>query len=456
MRPLAWTRWPLRLKLTLVFVGVMGLVLAAIGSFLFFRTKDNLDSAIQQSLNSRSGDLVQSARSQAAEPARRLIEPGEGFAQVLTADGRVLDSRPQGGRPLLRRDELARATREKHVIERHERDRLLVAPVRARGRTLVAVVDAPLRERERALEGLGGALLIGGPLALLTAGALAYVLSGAALHPVELMRFRASQISGAEPTARLPVPDASDEIQRLANTLNEMLARLAEAAEHERAFVANASHELRTPIATIRTELELADRHGQTIDDFRNATRAAIVDAEDLGRLADDLLVLEGADRGTLPLRPEEIDIGTAFDSAVENVRHDPMLGNRHIIHRANGPRVTADPDRLMQALNNMIRNAVLHGRGTITGDAITTGDAVEISVSDQGRPVPETVLRTAFDRFSRAPDAINRPGAGLGLAIVREIARAHGGHTHLENTSAGVRCVLVLPASQVSATRKD
>jgi two-component system OmpR family sensor kinase len=447
LRALSWRRLPLRIKLTLVFVAVMGVVLAAIGSFLYFRTKDNLDTAIRQSLRSRSGDLRQSVRAQINQSGATLIEPGERFAQVLNTRGTVVESRPQGAPPLLRRDELARSARGRRFIERPEHSRLLVAPVHTGNGTLLTVVDASLAEREHALEALGGALLIGGPLALLIAAALSYFVSGAALRPVELMRIRASQISAADPETRLPVPESTDEIHRLASTLNDMLDRLARAAEHERAFVANASHELRTPIATIRTELELAERHADTVDEFRDATRAAVADAEDLGRLADDLLVLASADHDKLPVRLQDTDLDQALESAVAAFRSDPLLGERDIVVEPTGKRVTADPDRLAQALTNMLGNAVIHGTGTITAGVDTAGSGeIEIWVANEGQPLPDTILRTAFDRFSRAPGAIDRPGAGLGLAIVREIANAHGGTARLENVDARVRCVLMLP----------
>jgi signal transduction histidine kinase len=122
-------------------------------------------------------------------------------------------------------------------------------------------------------------------------------------------------------------------------------------------------------------------------------------------------------------------------------------LGERDIVVESTGKRVTADPDRLAQALTNMLGNAVIHGTGTITAGVDTAGSGeIEIWVANEGQPLPDTILRTAFDRFSRAPGAIDRPGAGLGLAIVREIANAHGGTARLENVDARVRCVLMLP----------
>ena len=283
-------RLSLRAMLTLVFAMVMALVLAAMGSFLFFRTKANLDDAIRDSLRSRAGTLAEAVRA-----GGRQIPPGERDAEIARRDGTVV-----AGHPLLHRSELAALARAR-FFERGEHDRVLAEPI---GHGLVVAVDASLADREQALEGLQGALFVGGPLALLLASALGYGLAGAALRPVELMRRRAQEISKADAGTRLPVPDGRDEIHRLAVTLNEMLERLAESAERERAFVANASHELRTPLAAIRAELELAVRHAETVQEFRDAAAAAIRDGDGLSRLADDLLVLARADNGRSPCTP--------------------------------------------------------------------------------------------------------------------------------------------------------
>ncbi|QEC48780.1 HAMP domain-containing protein [Baekduia soli] len=440
----------LRIKLTLIFFGVMAVVLTAIGLFLFFRTKTNLDAGIRQTLRVRSGELIQSIRQNAgSDSAATLIQASEGSAQIVDGSGRVLESRPAGLSALLSPAEVRTALgRRAMFIERGEEHRLLVVPVHQSGRVYVTVTRASLSQREHALEGLSRALAIGGPLGLLLASALAYMIASAALRPVEAMRRRASQLTTADPEARLPVSGTRDEIHRLALTLNDMLARMAQAAEHERAFVANASHELRTPVATIRTELELALRHAGTVDEFRRAARAAIADADDLARLADDLLVLARADRTGLPLRCTDVDVDALLRDVASEAARDPRAVGRRFEVQADAVHAEADPDRLRQAAMNMTRNAVLHGSGTVTVGATVEPAAVCIWVSDQGGPLPADVLATAFDRFARAADAVNRPGTGLGLSIVREIATAHGGEVRLENTDAGVRCVLRLPTA--------
>lgn len=448
MTPSFLLRMGLRTKLTLIFAGVMACVLGAIGAFLFFQTKADLDGGIRQALAQRAGQLAAVVRDgSGADAPGGLISPSERFAQVLTPTGRLIQTRPIGARPLLSPVE-ARGTRAPRFIERGEETRLRAVPLVVRGRRLVIVVATSLGQREHALEGLARSLLIGGPLALLLAGALAYWIAAAALRSVESMRCRAAQITAAEPDARLPVPPSQDEIHRLATTLNEMLARLADAAQHERSFVANASHELRTPLANLHAELELALRHARTTAEFRAAHTAAIADTQALIRLANDLLVLAGEDGG-IPLRIRPVELhGLLTDIARQLEQHLDESG-RSVRVQVDRTSLLADPDRLRQALGNMADNAVMHGCGDITiGAEIREHDAC-LWVSDEGQAVTATVLATAFDRFVRGPHSPGARGAGLGLAIVREIAAAHGGHASLRNTAHGVICTLELPLAR-------
>lgn len=437
----------LRIKLTLIFVAVMGIVLAGTGSFLFFRTKANLDGAIAQSLRSRAGELVQTIRLSGRTDVGGLIEPGERFAQVLTPAGAVLESRPVTSPALLTPPEAARAARAPLRLARGEATRLLAVPATAGRRRLVAVVAQSLADREHALEGLGRALLIGGPLALLLASALAYGVATAALRPVEAMRRRASEITSADANARLPVPATQDEIHRLATTLNEMLARLEIAAEHERTFVANASHELRTPVATMRTELELALRHASTVDEFRDAARSTIEDADRLSELTDELMALARADPANTPVVFEEVAVGPLLRTVAREIEQDPDRGDRTVrVEDPGSLTIRADGGRLLRALRNMGRNAIVHGAGAIVLGADVDRARVRVWVRDEGAPLPDDVRQAAFDRFARGPDTHDRPGSGLGLSIVDEVARAHGGSARLENVEQGVASVVEIP----------
>ena len=435
-------RVPLRVKLTLVFAVAMAAVLVTVGWFLHLRLRDDIDASIRNELRVRAGALAASVRTH--WPRRdRLLTPGERYAQVLLSDGTVVAGRPQDAAPLLSPLETVDHLRRTGYVERPEHTRLLAVPVRAGGRRVVAVVASSLAQRESAIENLGAELALGGALALLLACAAAYGLASAALRPVEHMRVRAEEITAADPRTRLPVPASRDEIGRLAETLNAMLARLSEAAEHERSFAANASHELRTPISALRMELELALRHETDASSLRAAVQAALADTDRLSRVADDLLVLARADSGRLPIQPERVRIAPIVEKVVRQVR---APGRATALDVAPELALEADPTRLEQALRNLVENAVHHGSGTIAIAASAGERRVVLSVHDEGGPIAPEILEHAFDRFAtfQAGDR----GVGLGLPIVRVIAEAHGGSIVLDNDpGGGVTARLELPA---------
>src|SRR6266536_2466517 len=268
----SWRRLSVRMKLTLLSAAVMALVLTTIGLSLYFSLKSDLDSSILQSLRSRAGALasvIDHSHRQALEQRQlRVIPRSEPFAQILAPNGSVLEGTRQAATgSLLRPAELAQAARRTTYVDRGEQVRLIAVPVAAGGKRFVAVVGASLEDREEARETLAGALLIGGPLLLLIASGVAYAVARAALRPVEAMRERAGDVSAAQAGARLPLPEARDEIHRLGETLNAMLARLERALERERRFVADASHELRTPISILKGELEFASDDSQPLEE---------------------------------------------------------------------------------------------------------------------------------------------------------------------------------------------
>jgi heavy metal sensor kinase len=443
-------RLPVRLRLTLAFAGVMALVLAAVGAFLYLRFENDLRASVDQGLRSRAGDvaaLVRQADSGLSEGGRSpLTEQGQSFAQILDGRGRVVDASPQlRKRPLLAGSDLARAESGTITIERDnpveggEPTRLLATPVRAQGKKLVIAVGTSLEDNEASLGNLLALLLIGGPAALLLASLAGYGVAAAALRPVEAMRRRAAEIEQAEPGQRLPVADADDEIARLGTTLNAMLDRLEAAFEREQTFVADASHELRTPLAILKTELELALRAGRSKAELLDALRSAAEETDRVAQLAEDLLVIARSDRGQLPVRLASVDAGTLLESVRERfARRGEQQGRALEVSAPARVEVSADPLRVEQALGNVVDNALRHGAGPIRLSAAERDGMVELRVSDRGSGFPEGFLDRAFERFTRADDSRARGGSGLGLAIVDAIARAHGGKAGARNREGG------------------
>jgi signal transduction histidine kinase len=252
------------------------------------------------------------------------------------------------------------------------------------------------------------------------------------------MRRRAAAISAETPGERLPVPPTRDEVERLGTTLNEMLERLEAGLRRERDFVADAGHELRTPLALLRTELELALRQGRSEEELRDALRASVEEVDRLAQLADDLLLIARYDRGRLPLRVEPLDAGSLLESVVSRFQWRADEAARPLESEAEfGLTLRGDRLRLEQALGNLVDNALRYGRGRVTLQAAASNGRVELAVEDQG----DGFGAECFERFRRARH--EGAGAGLGLAIVRVIAEAHGGSADIAATG---RVRLVLP----------
>jgi two-component system OmpR family sensor kinase len=437
----------------------MALVLGATGVFVYLRFANELDATINSGLRSRASDvasLVREADSGLREGQQGLVGRNESFAEVLDAGGGVTDSSLAIGRHvLLTPAELRRALRGPVYLDRgplpglNDESRLLAVPVDARGRKQVVVVGTSTGARDESLTDLAQLLLVGGPFALLLASLAAYGVAAAALKPVEAMRSRAEEISAAEPDRRLPVPPTQDEVARLGKTLNEMLERLGEALEHERAFVADASHELRTPLAILRTELELALAAGRSPEELRAALASAAEETDRLTQLSEDLLTIAQTERGELPLRLERLELGDVLEGVSRRFSRRVEEGGRKIVTSAPPALVIgADRLRLDQAVGSMVDNALRYGAGTIELAASTSERSVEIHVRDCGQGFPEEFLGRAFERFSRASASNRDGGSGLGLAIVQTVARAHGGEAHVANREAGgADAWLTLPA---------
>jgi signal transduction histidine kinase len=262
------------------------------------------------------------------------------------------------------------------------------------------------------------------------------------------MRRRATFISAETTGQRLPVPQTGDELQRLAETLNEMLGRLELALERERGFVADAGHELRTPLTLLRTELELALRQASSPDELRSSMENAVREVDRMSLLAEDLLLIAQSDRDGLPLRLESVDVGGLFASLLNRFG----AANNLVSDVGEGIVVRGDRMRLEQALGNLVDNALRYGAGTIELSAIAADGVVELHVRDEGPGFPPEFLGDAFERFTRADAARGGGGAGLGLSIVSVIATAHGGTAHAENSSPrGADVWIELPRGEAS-----
>jgi heavy metal sensor kinase len=437
-------------RLTVAFAVAMALVLSATGLFLYLRLSATLDRTIKQGLDARARDV-----GALAKQSDSLGQKDEGITQVLDASGGVVAAARGLDHPLLTRAQVARAQKEPITIDRNvpgsdETARLLGTPVDTPRGVRIVVVGTSLEQRGDALENLLTALLIGGPLALLLASLAGYGLATAAFRPVESMRREAEAVSAAEPGRRLPLPPAQDEIARLGETLNGMLGRLEAALARERRFVSDASHELRTPLAALRAELELALRRERTKEELEAALRSAAEETERLSRLAEDLLVLARADDGRLPVRRMPLPASELLGDVRERYASRAADAGRSLeVEVDEGLELSVDRLRAEQALGNLVENALQHGRGRVLLQAARR-NGIELHVRDEGPGFAPDFIGRAFEPFSRGDPARSTQGAGLGLAIVAVIARAHGGTARAVNRDGGADIWLELPAASV------
>ena len=445
------SRLPIRVRLTLGFAVAMAVVLAAVGLFVYERVGSELLGTVDQTLVAQAAEELDTHKIDADTGG------GTTLAQIFGNGGKLLYSQPRGLPPLAGAGALGDALFVKRLyttarIPGHAGEwRVLLQRTPGRGgyNWPVVAVARSLAPRDESLDHLRRQLIIFLPLALLAACLGGYLLAAGALRPVELLRRRAEAVTPGEPNS-LPVPAARDEVARLATTLNDMLTRLNDAFEHERRFVADASHELRTPLALLRTELDLALRRPRSREELEAALRSAAEETQRLSRLAEDLLLIARADRGTLPVRRERVDVDELLADIRTRFGSRAAALGREVRVEPSRLHVNADPLRVGQALVNLVDNALTHGRGAVALSEAAADGTVELHVRDSGDGFPDGFAARAFDRFSRADEARGRGGTGLGLSIVELVAKAHGGSAGLRNLPDGGADVwLSLPDQQ-------
>jgi heavy metal sensor kinase len=311
--------------------------------------------------------------------------------------------------------------------------RLYTAPVGVRGKRYAVQVAAPLSESLEALQSFRTALLLVTPILLVGASLGGYWISRRALKPVDQISRTATRISIENLKDRLDVPATGDELQRLSETLNAMLARLDGSVERMKQFTADASHELRAPVSLIRTTAEVAILRDRTMPEYREALIEILQESERTTRLVDSLMLLARADAGQ-QLELVEADAVAIIHEAAEQGKR--LAGSRGIPFTASCPeypvRIMADPDAMRRALLILIDNAVKYTPegGHVEMRLVVDNRIAVMEVSDTGMGIASEDLPHVFDRFWRADKARSRErgGAGLGLSIARWIVSAHAG----------------------------
>ncbi|WP_424217169.1 sensor histidine kinase (plasmid) [Streptomyces sp. BI20] len=447
-----------RVRVTVGAVLVVGLVLAATAAGFLVLTRAGLVRSAEETALKRAEAVAEQARTGGLLPTLSVPDGESNLLQVVADDGRVLAAGHQligrgpiaGFRPAPGRPHEARTLTPADTKTPDQRFRVVAVPTRvARGDTEVpAVVYAgtTLRTADEARRMTLAAVLPGIPLMLLLVGAVTWHSCARALRPVAAIRAELAEITEHDPRRRVPVPASRDEIADLARTANATLERLHTSLQRERRFVADASHELRNPIAALRAHIELASLHPDLLclaDLERDSARVQ--------RLVTDLLLLARLDaRESTPARTVDLAELVRTVTARRGPGRVPVR-----TELPPGPACLAGrPEQLARVLDNLLDNADRHAATRVDLALRRTPDGtLALTVTDDGEGVPAEHREAIFTRFTRLDPARARDtgGTGLGLAIAREIAGAHGGTLTAEpppSDRAGGRFLLCLPAA--------
>ncbi len=474
-------RWPIRVATTVIATGIVILVLAAAAGGAWLLLRSAVHGAIDSADRARAVEVAGGLAARGPQASLELVsEPlsGVDLVRVVAPDGRVLAGQVTRG---LENVPALPSPAPGQVIQRdldapNGADlRLTSVGVEARGGTF-AVDVATDTDRYDSLLATGAVLFLAFvPVAGLATAVFVHYAMGRVLRPVESIRSRVAEISASGRGERVPVPQAEDEISRLARTMNAMLARLDAARTAQVAFVGDASHELRSPLSTLSTMLELSSTSGTPVD-VETVDELLLPEVQRMRTMVEDLLLLAKNDERGRPLRRDDVDLDDIVLSEAARLRGlvggggggggggSGGGGGLEVAASVEPARLVGDADALQRVVRNLVDNARRHARDRIalrlTVDRTTPGaPRAVVCVDDDGEGVPPDQRDSVFDRFARldADRARGTGGSGLGLAIVAEITRSHGGSVRAEDApGGGARFVVELPVEIMDDAADD
>jgi signal transduction histidine kinase len=445
-------RGTIRFRLTALAAVAVALVLAAAAIGLVLIQRSQLVAGVDASLQRRADDIETLLDSGDSLPTE-LGGTEEDFVQLVTSESGVTanSTNLNGSGPLpLWAPSTGAAIRTVEVPQiDDEQFRVLSRRVDTTDGPALLHVGSALDDVGESVAILAGSLAVTIPVVVLLLAALVWWLVGRTLSPVEDIRAEVAEISQAELGRRVPRPRGDDEIARLADTMNRMLDRLQESGTRQQAFVADASHELRSPLTRIRSHLEVdlaSTQKGET-----GATLAGILEEViGLQLLVEDLLHLARSDAGQATTRAEPVDLDDLVLEAAQTVRAEGKVTVD--IAGLSGAQVIGDAHQLARAIRNLVDNAVRHATHVVRLSLSETDDQVVLVIQDDGPGIPEEERERVFERFTRLDEARTpgQGGTGLGLAIARDILERHGGTVTVESDNdEGATFVVRMPRSQ-------
>ncbi|HET6563539.1 MAG TPA: HAMP domain-containing sensor histidine kinase [Marmoricola sp.] len=436
-----------RVRTTAVAVVVVAVALTVGAFMLVALVRDSLRDGVEAGAEQRAASLVEQIESSGlpdvatADDDEDADEPDELVWQVTDVDGTVVRSSQPLVVPLPidDADEVRLPGGDSPYVV--TTDEASVA-----GREYDVAVAASLEEVDDSTAALVTPLLFGLPLVLLLVGGTTWVVASRALAPVERIRREVELITGDRLDRRVPEPGSRDEIHRMAQTMNQMLGRLETSRDRQQQFVADASHELRSPLASIRQTAEVARAHPAALPEGELAD-AVLEESARMQRLVEQLLLLTRADEGAVGRAHQDVDLD---DLALGEARRVGRAGLDVDTSGVGAGRVQGDPTSLAQVVRNLVDNAARHADHAMALVVRDDGASVELAVEDDGPGIPEDQRERVFERFVRLDEARARDagGSGLGLAIVKEIVHASGGTVAVCSSAlGGARFVVRIPA---------
>lgn len=442
-----------RARLTAWHVLSLAVIILALGAFVTLRLRDDLTQRVDRTLG--AGTLVlqrafvkegpQEFRQTSSEVIESLpYEPAA--SQLVDPSGHVTAFRgTDGRRSLVDAAQRRAAFADRRLLFTREvagkTFRVLARGIDTKRGRYVLVIGQSMESVEDSVSSLLTQLAIGAVGALALAGLAGWWLARRALRPVAEMTAAADRITVDSLGERVRQPESSDELGRLAATLNRMLDRVEQGVEDKRRLVADASHELRTPLAVMRSELDVSLREDELSGGSRAVLESAREEVDRMTRIVENLLTLARVDEGRLRVMRRPIDLDEVLTGAVEPLRGVADAGGVELALSDGEVAARGDPELLRQVVSNLVDNAIKYGGegGRVEVAAWSRDGEAGVTVADSGPGIPAEARERVFDRFYRADAARGREGgSGLGLAICAEIVRAHGGRIWVEEGPGG------------------
>jgi signal transduction histidine kinase len=447
-----WWKSSVRIRIAVTTFMVVAITLSAGSAALVWQLRraqqHDLVTAATAEADAVAGLLTQES------PPRTLTAGRQGYAvQVVNGAGQVIAATPEVAhhravstdRPAVGQNAVLSIAGSYIGVD--DPAVTIATSVRERGGIDTIYVLTSTEQAENAVHDLALSLIVALPFLALLSGLLGWVLAGRALRPVEAVRAEVAEFSGRNLARRLPSPANDDEVSRLVRTMNDLLSRIESGADRQRQFVSDASHELRSPLAALIAQVEVARAHPDDAN-WTSVADAVLEDGTRLWHLVDDLLLLARSDEGELPLRAEAVDLDEMVLKQGRRLRERGKV--TVVLSGVGAARAWGDTEQLHRLVRNLSDNAERHAQECVAFELHQKDGWIALVVADDGPGIPPEERARVFERFARIDESRHRPdgGTGLGLAIVAEIVSAHGGRIDIEDVSEGTRMVVHLPAA--------